>query len=154
MNIGKLARFAVIAALTITALPSPAEAQGLGARALEGVWDVTVTVPPGVPVPTRRIHTYHAGGTAYDHAGGTEMPAQGVWEHVGRGEFDAVFWRFVRDAAGEITLIVRVRSRIRITSADEYENEAKIDVFNPAGALVANFDATGRARRIKLESFN
>jgi hypothetical protein len=161
MNIGKLATFAVIAAMTIAVLPSPASAQGNGARSLEGVWDVS-TNPPGVPgVATRRIHTYHTGGTAYDHAGGTEMPAHGVWEHVGRGDFEAVFWRFVRDAAGQITFIVRVRSRIHMLSPDEYENEAKIDVFAPSSEPLANlrdpvvsFNATGRGRRVKFESFN
>ena len=162
MNIGKLATFAVIAAMTVTAFPSPASAQGNGARAIEGVWDVSTTNPPGVPgVPTRRIHTYHVGGTAFDHAGGTEMPAQGVWEHVGRGEFEAVFWRFVRDASGQITFIVRVRSRIRMLSPDEYENEAKVDVFSPTSEPLANlrdpvasFNATGRGNRIKPDPFN
>ena len=161
MNIGKLATLAVLAAMTITVLPSPASAQGNAARSIEGVWDITTTAIPGVPVPTRRIHTYHSGGTAYDHAGGTEMAAQGVWEHAGRGVFEAVFWRFIRDAAGEITFIVRVGSRIRMLSEDEYENDAKIDVFGPTSEPlaslrnpVASFTATGRGRRIKLDPLN
>lgn len=155
MNIGKFATFAILAALTITALPSPAAAQGQGARAIEGVWDITLTNPPGVRVPTRRIITYHSDGTVYDHAGGNEMPAQGVWEHAGNGLFEGVWWRFTRDAAGEITALIRVRSRIRMLSPDEYENEAKIDIFGPAGgAPIGGFTATGRGRRINMESFN
>jgi hypothetical protein len=134
-------------------------AQSRGSNALVGSWDVTTTTldgnfPPGLPPTTRRLHTYADGGTAFDNSGSPgEMPAQGVWEYGGGNTFDATFVRLIRDAQGQVVATNRVRSRIHLKTEDEYENEAKSDVFDLAGVLLFNWRANGVGRRIRLESF-
>jgi hypothetical protein len=81
------------------------------------------------------------------------MPAQGVWEYGGADTFDATFVRLIRDAQGQVVATNRVRSRIHLKTEDEYENEAKSDVFDLAGGLLFNWRAKGLGRRIRLESF-
>src|SRR5689334_22451949 len=116
---------------------SQGRAQSLGSKALVGAWDVSTTtvdgnLPPGLPPTARRLHTYADGGTAFDHSGSPgEMPAQGVWEYGGANTFEATFVRLIRDAQGQVVATNRVRSRIHLKTEDEYENEAKSDVFDP-----------------------
>lgn len=88
--------FAVLASVLFGAA-APAFAQG--ARALEGVWALTLTLrncatgaPIGAP-PERSVLTFHQGGTMSASAGGTAFaPGQrtdghGVWTHVGPSTF-------------------------------------------------------------------
>ena len=132
-------------------------AQTRGSNALVGAWDVTTTTldgnfPPGFPPTTRRLHTYADGGTAFDNSGSPgEMPAQGVWEYGGANTFDATFVRLIRDAQGQVVATNRVRSRIHLKTEDEYENEAKSEVFNLADVILFSWRAKGEGRRIKLE---
>jgi hypothetical protein len=42
---------------------------------------------------------------------------------------------------------------IQLKTEDEYENEAKIDVFNLAGATLFSWRDRAQGRRIKLEPF-
>jgi hypothetical protein len=134
-------------------------AQSRGSNALVGSWDVSTTylegnLPPGAGPTTRRLHTYADGGTAFDNSGSAgEMPAQGVWEYVGSNTFEATFVRLFRDAQGQVVATNKVRSRIRLRTEDEYENEAKSEVFNLAGATLFSWRAKGEGRRIKLEPF-
>jgi len=134
-------------------------AQSRGANALVGTWDVTTTnlegnLPPGVGPTTRRLHTYADGGTAFDNSGSPgEMPAQGVWAYVGGNTFETTFVRLIRDAQGQLIVTNKVRTRIRLKTEDEYENEAKSEVFNLAGVMLFSWRAKGEAHRIKLEPF-
>jgi hypothetical protein len=134
-------------------------AQSRGSNALVGSWDVTTTnldgnFPPGLSPTSRRLHTYADGGTAFDNSGSPgEMPAQGAWEYGGANTFDATFVRLIRDAQGQVVATNRVRSRIHLKTEDEYENEAKSDIFDLAGVLLFNWRAMGLGRRIRLESF-
>ncbi|HUQ92665.1 MAG TPA: hypothetical protein VM120_13380 [Bryobacteraceae bacterium] len=144
-----------IAALAALAARGTVQAQGQGARALEGVWDVAITNPPGLMAPTRRLITYGADGTVLDDSGTPgEMPARGVWDYTGAGVFEGTWWRFARDAQGQVTVDIKVRSRIHMVSSDEYENDAKIDIFTPAGQLINSGTAKGHGRRIKLDAFD
>jgi hypothetical protein len=134
-------------------------AQLRGSNALVGAWDVTTTtlggnVPPNAPPTTRRLHTYADGGTAFDNSGSPgEMPAEGVWEYVGGNTFEATFVRLIRDTQGQLILTNKVRSRIRLKTEDEYENEAKSEVFDLAGVTLFSWRAKGEGHRIKLEPF-
>jgi hypothetical protein len=135
-------------------------AQSHGSNALVGSWDVSTTnldgnLPPGVGVTSRRLHTYSEGGTAFDNSGlSGEMPAQGVWEYVGSNTFETTFVRLIRDAQGQVIATNKVRTRVRLRTEDEYENEAKSEVFNLAGATVFSWRAKGEGHRIKLEPFD
>jgi hypothetical protein len=59
--------------------------------------------------------------------------------------------RLIRDAQGQVVAMNRVRSRIRLRTEDEYENEAKSEVFNLAGVTLFSWRAKGEGHRIKLE---
>jgi hypothetical protein len=134
-------------------------AQSRGSNALVGAWDVTTTnlagnLPPGLPPTSRRLITYADGGTAFDNSGSPgEMPAEGVWEYAGANTFEATLVRLIRDAQGQVVATNRVRLQIRLTTQDEYENEAQSDIFNLAGATLFSWRASGHGRRIKLEPF-
>jgi len=136
-----------------------ASAQAHGAKALVGAWDVTTTnldgnPPPAAPPTTRRLHTYADGGTAFDNSGSPgEMPAEGVWEYLGSDTFATTFVRLIRDAQGQLVATNKVRTRIRLRTEDEYENEAKSEVFNLAGVALYSWRARGEGHRIKLEPF-
>src|SRR5262249_55065912 len=124
-----------------------------------GAWDVTPTYldgnrPPGLPPTSRRLTSYADGGTAFDNSGSPgEMPAEGVWEYAGANTFEATFVRLIRNAQGQVVATNKVRTRIQLKTEDEYENEAKIDVFNLAGATLFSWRDTAQGRRIKLEPF-
>ena len=139
---------------------SEARAQSHGANALVGAWDVTTTYldgnrPPSLPETSRRLVTYSDGGTVFDNSGlPGEIPAEGVWEYAGGNTFEGTWVRLLRDAQGQVVGTNRVRSRIHVTTEDEYENEAKIDIFNLAGMTLFSWRATGIGRRIKLEPFD
>jgi hypothetical protein len=148
-----------LAASAVLLTPKKAQAQSRGANALVGAWDVTTTnldgnAPPG-PVTVRRVITYADGGTVFDFSGSPgEIPGQGVWEYTGNHTFEGTWLRLVRDNQGQVIATNRVRSRIQIKSDDEYENEARVDIFDPEGKVLFNWRAVGRGRRIKLESFD
>ncbi|MBI4908237.1 MAG: hypothetical protein HY820_31715 [Acidobacteria bacterium] len=134
-------------------------AQSRGSKALIGAWDVTTIYldgdqPPNIPLTSRRLVTFAEGGTVFDNSGlPGEIPAEGVWEFAGANIFEGTWVRLIRDAQGQVVGTNRVRSQIRLTTEDEYENEAKIDVFNLAGATLFSWRARGQGRRIKLDSF-
>jgi hypothetical protein len=87
----------LLATTTGTAL-----AQGSGARAIEGVWGMTITLrdcATGAPLgpPFRSLLTFHAGGTMSESPGtpqfsaGQRSPGHGVWSHSSGSTFSARF---------------------------------------------------------------
>src|SRR3712207_5500160 len=88
--------------LTVTGAATPAFAQGEGARAIEGVWAMSITLrdcttqaPLGPPL--RTLLTFHAGGTLSESPGTSQFaPGQrsnghGLWSHAGANSFTARF---------------------------------------------------------------
>lgn len=84
--------------LVAAALLLPASASAQGAKALEGTWDVTVTLrncATGAPIRSfPRMITFHKGGTLTEWAAaGTEaVPVaravgQGAWKYLGEQDF-------------------------------------------------------------------
>jgi hypothetical protein len=77
-----------------------ARAEGQGARAIEGVWAMSITLrdcSTGAPLgpPFRSLLTFHQGGTVSESPGGTQFapgqrsPGHGVWSHAGPSRFMA-----------------------------------------------------------------
>lgn len=84
--------------LTVGIAPARAEGDGFGARALEGVWAMTITLRDcgsGAPLgpPFRSMLTFHAGGTVSETPAGTTFAigqranGHGVWRHLGGRTF-------------------------------------------------------------------
>jgi hypothetical protein len=158
MNRRQLAfRYPIAAAVLLGS--DKARAQSRGAQALIGAWDVTTTNldgnPPPGPSTARRLITYAYGGTVFDFSGSPgEIPAQGVWDYAGNNTFEGTWLRLIRNSDGLVIATNRVRSRIHLKSEDEYENEAKVEIFDPEGKVLFSWRASGRGRRIKLEPFD
>jgi len=93
----------ILLSLSILAvMPGPARADGAGARALEGVWAMSLTLrdcATGAPLgpPFRSLLTFHRGGTLSESAGttgfapGQRSPGHGLWSRSGRNAFAARF---------------------------------------------------------------
>jgi hypothetical protein len=92
----------VITLFAIASTTEPAAAQGNGARAIEGVWSMTLTLRDcatgnALGPPFRTLLTFHSGGTLSESPGTTQFaPGQrsaghGVWSSTGGQTFTARF---------------------------------------------------------------
>jgi hypothetical protein len=81
--------------LAVASTHHPVFANGRGARAVEGVWAMTITLrdcATGAPLgpPVRTLLTFHAGGTLSESPGTTQFapgqrsPGHGTWSRAGR----------------------------------------------------------------------
>lgn len=132
------------------------KAQSRRGPSLQGVWRVSVTsgpgAPPGFPARWETLISYAAGGTVLEYNGGPGFtPAHGVWLYAGNGMFEGTWFRYNYNPQGEIQAVTKVRSRIRMTSDDEYTNEARVDVYGPNGQIVVSWPSAGHGRRIVIE---
>lgn len=92
----------LLSVLTIAGTAGPVRAEGGGARAIEGVWGMSLTLrdcATGAPLgpPFRSLLTFHTKGTLSESAGttgfaaGQRSPGHGVWSHTGGKTFAARF---------------------------------------------------------------
>ena len=84
--------------IVVTSLTWPVAASAAGVRALQGTWEVEVTIrdcTSGSPIRTvPRVITFAGGGTLSEYtAAGTESmpvaraPGHGAWEYLGKSSF-------------------------------------------------------------------
>ena len=146
-----------LAALLVSHIAAqPGQAQSSGATALQGAWSIEVKVqpnpPPGV-ADFRSFVTFASGGTTVEDNGGPGVgPATGAWEFQRAGEFAATWFKPVYDfQTGAFQGTVKIRSRIQMKSADEYESRDKVDFYLPDGTLAVSWTAVQTAKRIKVE---
>jgi hypothetical protein len=94
--------FILFTLFAVAAMTAPALAQEQGARAIEGVWSMSITLrdcatqaPLGPPL--RSLLTFHTGGTLTENAGtpqfapGQRSSGHGLWSHTGGQTFAARF---------------------------------------------------------------
>jgi hypothetical protein len=131
-----------------------AESRGNG-RAIEGVWDQSVTVrqcETGDPIGSARsMSMFNRGGTLTETSNSFHRGSSlGTWLHVG-GRSYATAWKLFRFGAdGSYAGSTRVRQNLELSdNADEYTSAAVGEVFNPADELVFTFCATGTATRLE-----
>ena len=83
---------------------------------LEGSWYIEIQPEPGTPLPPSFpvMHTFLPGGAMVEtaslplaHGGG-----HGEWVRVGNREFRYTFQFFVKDSAGNPTLLAKVKQRV------------------------------------------
>lgn len=80
----------------------------------------------------------------------TESPAHGIWTAEG-GAFTSLFEVLSFDECGELTGVVRVRTRIRMDGFDRITGEAVVDVIPTGEAPQSDVDAAVfEGVRIKL----
>ena len=134
------------------------QAQSQGANALEGAWSSELksqNAPPGVD-GYRTFITFSAGGTTLEYNGAPGFgPGTGAWEFLRAGEFAAIWIKPIYDfQTGALQGTVKIRTRIHMKSADEYESLDTSDFVLPDGTLAVSWTAVQTAKRIKVEPVN
>ncbi len=146
---------AVMALLVSHIAGQPGQAQSQGANALQGAWSSELksqNAPPGVD-GYRSFITFSAGGTTVESNGAPGYgPGTGAWEFLRAGEFAAIWLKPIYDfQTGALQGTVKIRTRIQMKSADEYESRDTSDFFLPDGTLAVSWTAVQTAKRIKVE---
>src|SRR5262245_25345737 len=132
-----------------------ARAQGQGANAIQGAWQVEIkqqNPPPGV-TDFQSLITFSAGRTTVEENGAPGFgPAVGTWEFIRSGEFAATWLKPIYNPqTGALQGMVKIRARIQMKSPDEYESRDKVDFYLPDGTLAASWTTVATGRRIKVE---
>ena len=149
----KLAVWAVVAGVTLFFTGASARADGApGKQALEGVWQVEVTILsdcgpnptvmlqlPVLDTFTRDGKVIEAPGTPLSFEGLRTSPGLGTWEHEKGQQFSAVFRafriNFDNTPAGSITFNEAIElSR----DGDSFTSTGTADFFDTSGNLVAH----------------
>ena len=150
---------AAIAAVTVGAAFAQDlyEGQGGGGR-LEGTWDTQVTIrncQTGGAIRTfASVGTFMSGGTMIDSTSGVpqalKTPGQGVWRHHTGDTYRFAFKSFTFDPAGNFTGWTIIRHEAVLDSkGNAYTSEGTLEVYNPAGTLVATGCASTTATRFE-----
>lgn len=143
---GLLAGFATIKA---------AKGQSLGSRALEGAWQVRITITSGTPPPGLTDFDtliVFSGPTTIEHNGQPGFsPAMGEWSYAGRGTYDATWLKPVYNPQGQRIAMVKIRARIRMLSANEYTSEDAVEWFGPNSTRLFAWNTTEKGTRIAVE---
>jgi len=132
--------------------------RGRNARDLEGSWNVQVTLQncqTGEAIRTfSAMNTFMQGGTMQEFSVGAAPlargPGHGVWRHQGGRRYSFAFQFFRFNADGTYAGTTRGRRAAEISrSGDSYSATATLEVFNPAGVLVATGCAAETATRFE-----
>lgn len=127
-------------------------------RALEGSWSAQVTIrncQTGAALATfSAMNTFMRGGTMQEFSTGaaplTRGPGHGVWSHTSGRNFTYAFQFFRFNADGTYAGLTRARRQVELSRfTTTYTATATIEIFNPAGTLVANGCATETAARFE-----
>jgi hypothetical protein len=145
----------------------PASAQATGARAIEGVWamaitlrDCATTAPLGPPF--RSLLTFHAGGTMSESPGTTQFssgqrsPGHGVWSFSSGNTFTARFIAMILfdtppapPAPGFQTGWQIVTSTFDLTDANRLTLSATVQFFDINRNVYRSACPTGTAERFQ-----
>ena len=126
-------------------------------RTLEGSWSVQVTIrncEMGAAVATfPAMSTFMQGGTMQEFSAGSSFlrgPGHGVWSHERGRRYSFAFQFFRFNADGTYAGLTRARRQVDLgLSRNSYTATAAIEVFNPAGVLVATACGTETATRFE-----
>ena len=135
--------------------PETTSFTGKGARALEGTWNVVVTLrdcQTQAPVGTfRAMDLFIQGGSLVDTNSAptaTRGPGFGSWEYVGEQQFTATFRFFIYNPDGTFAGVRRVAQEISMgADNNSWESTVANIIFNPAGTPIATGCATASAVR-------
>lgn len=129
---------------------------------LTGAWLVDVTPQgQGAPPPFKALASFHSDGTLVETESDTLIPpfitpGHGVWEKVRNGVFAFKILFLTFDGQGNFTGTAKVHGTIFIDggSPDQYTSPATVEFFDADGNFLFGGDASGTARRIKLDAVN
>jgi hypothetical protein len=132
-----------------------AELTGKGSRALEGTWNVIVTIrncQTGTPVAAfKAMDLFIQGGSLVDTNAAppsTRGPGFGSWEFVAEHEFSSVLRFFLYNADGSFAGVRRIAQNISLGEDNAaWTSDVSITVFDPAGNQVATACGTAAGTR-------
>ena len=140
---------------------APADSQDQASRftdhALEGVWDVTVTIrdPAGNPLQSFRAMNMYIRGGVFEEFGARNPPGQrgpgmGRWQPEGDNRYSAVF-EFLRfNADGTFAGTQKVTRAIELSAGlDSFTSIATIQILDINGQPIQSGYATETATRFK-----
>jgi hypothetical protein len=119
-----------------------------------GSWDTIHTPAEGGPPPFNSLFTVHADGTVVESDGGPPTPhlftaGHGAWKAIGPRECLVTFRQVNFDEAANLTGLLKVRVRFRVTRAGlAISGPSKVDFYDPQGTLVFGGDGTVAGTRI------
>jgi hypothetical protein len=128
---------------------------GRGARAIEGTWNVVVTLrncTTGAPLATfKAMDLFIQGGSMVDTNAAppsTRGPGFGSWQYAGEHQFTAVLRFFLYNTDGTFAGTRRIAQDITIADDNNsWESTVGTIVFDPAGNPVATGCGTAVAAR-------
>lgn len=151
----------------LTGIVPTVHAQDRGARAIEGVWAMSLTLrdcTTGAPLgpPFRSLLTFHNGGTLSESAGTTQFaagqrsPGHGVWTFGGANSFTARFVSMILfdtppapPAPGFQTGWLLVASKFRMVDERQLEISASAQFYDINRQLYRSACPTGTAERFE-----
>jgi hypothetical protein len=136
---------------------SPAGVSGARARAIEGVWEPTVTIRlcgSGVPLfPFESMDTYVPGGIYLGESASEpsrRATGMGHWRHAGGRNFTAVYQFFTYDPNGLPSGRLKVTANIELsTDGQSLTSSDTTEVMDFDGNLIEQVCGTRVARRFK-----
>jgi hypothetical protein len=146
-----------IGAVALTFLFANALGASSHGQHLDGSWSIEILPEPGTPLPPSFpvMHTFLPGGAMvetaslpYAHGGG-----HGEWVRVGNREFRYTFQFFVKDQAGNPTLLAKVKQRVVLNETKNqfttcvYQGE----IFDDKGNRVLADKGTCKGKRIEVD---
>jgi len=154
---------AVVATVAIAAVAGALAASSPAAstpktQQLTGTWLTTITLvnpPQGVPPSFMALNTFFPSGELIASSSqvlpSTRTLAHGGWIRTENRRFASTFTAFRFDATGVYAGMLRVRRTITL-SADNRSLTADdaVEMLNPAGTVVASFQATETGRRVPV----
>ena len=140
------------------ALTSNSSASTPTTQQLTGTWLTTITLvnpPPGVPTSFLALNTFFATGELIASSSqiqpSTRTLAHGGWIRVGNRRFLTTFTAFRFDAAGVFAGMLRVRRAVTLgTDNRSLTANDVVEMLNPAGVVVASFQATESGHRVPV----
>ena len=135
--------------------PETSNVTGKGARAIEGTWNVVVTLrdcATGAPLGTfKAMDLFIQGGSLVDTNAApptTRGPGFGSWESTGEQQFSATLRFFFYNPDGTFAGVRRVAQEISMAGDNNsWESVVTNIIFNPAGNPVATGCGTASATR-------
>ncbi|MBZ5625805.1 MAG: hypothetical protein LAQ69_45005 [Acidobacteriia bacterium] len=139
--------------ISATAQPSPNSGQSL-----EGAWQVSITLPEGLPAPPcapAGTLATHDGLVLAESCWGFAGAAYGVWARTAHGQFAITMTGNSYGGDGAVAGTYKVRAKVTLApDGRSFSGEYHTDTFDVAGKQLGSFTGRIRAVCIQLELLN
>jgi hypothetical protein len=157
-RIGAIVVIGLAIAAAAASLSTSSSAATPKTQQLTGTWLSTITLvnpPPGIPSSFMALNTFFPSGELIASSSqilpATRTLAHGGWTRVGNRRFVTTFTAFRFDPTGTFAGMLRVRRALTLAPDSRSLTASDIvEMLNPAGAVVASFQATETGHRLPV----